>query len=85
MIPYLETFFAEKNLIEEEWELQDSDGTTHFISSAVVLEQIEIAPVHEQEAIANVIRKIDFANGDVNHFLQHLANAVINQFGTVKE
>ena len=83
MIPYLETFFAEKDLPEANWELVDENGWTHVIGSAVVLEHLAIAPVEEQEAIANIIRKIDFNNGDVNHFLQHLANALINADGRV--
>lgn len=77
MIKYLETFFAEKQLIDETWELVDKDGITHFISSSIVLEHLEIAPIEEQEAIARVLRKIDFKNGNVNHFLKHLAQAVI--------
>jgi len=83
MIKYLETFFKEKDLIEETWELVDDTGMTHFISSAVVLEQLAISPVAEQEAIAKIIRKLDFANGNVNHFLQHLATALINTDGRV--
>lgn len=78
MINYLKTFFAEKNLPLVNWEIEDNTGTTHFISNEVVIEHIAIAPVAEQQNIANVIRKIDFANGDVNHFLNHLAGALIN-------
>ena len=82
-IPYLKTFFAEKDLIEENWTLTDEQGTVHIIGSAVVLEEVANASVEEQNAIANIIRKIDFHNGDVNHFLQHLANALINHDGKV--
>jgi len=78
MIPYLKTFFAEKDLIEQNWTLTDEQGATHIIGSAVVLDHIAIAPLAEQEAIANVIRRIDYANGNVNDFLQHLAGALIN-------
>jgi len=78
MIKYLETFFAEKDLPIAIWELTDNDGAAHWIDSAVVLEHIAIAPVAEQEAIANVIRRIDFDNGDVNDYLKHLAGALIN-------
>lgn len=78
MIRYLETFFDEKDLRTEQWELTDEQGVTHFINSDVVLEQLELAPIEEQEAIANVLRRIDFANGDVNDFLKHLAGALIN-------
>jgi len=79
MISYLETFFEEKDLDEETWELTDKTGMFHIIGTAVVLEHIGIAPTHEQEAIANVIRRIDFANGNVNDFLKHLAGALINE------
>jgi len=75
---YLTTFFNEKNLPLENWELDDNDGVTHWISNEVVIEHIHAAPRSEQEQIANVIRKIDFANGNVNHFLKHLAGALIN-------
>jgi len=78
MIKYLETFFAEKDLPEVNWDLVDNNGVGHSIGSVVVLEHIAIAPRHEQEAIANVIRRIDFDNGDVNDYLKHLAGALIN-------
>ncbi len=78
MIKYLETFFAEKGLPEADWELTDDNGVSHWIGSAVVLENIAIAPVAEQNAIANVIRQIDFEDGDVNLYLKHLAGALIN-------
>jgi len=73
---YLKTFFAEKNLPAVEWEIDAADGTANFISSEIVIEHIAIAPPAEQAEIANVIRKIDYANGDVNHFLRHLAGAL---------
>ena len=78
MIPYLETFFKEKQLPDVSWELKDDGGMTHWIGNEVVIEHISIASVEEQNKIADVIRKIDFANGDVNDFLKHLAGALIN-------
>ena len=78
MIKYLETFFEEKELPEVDWELVDNAGVTHWLSNDVVIEHIGIASVEEQNKIADVIRRIDFANGDVNNFLKHLAGALIN-------
>lgn len=78
MIKYLKTFFDEKDLPNIEWEIVDENGVSHFISNVVVMEHIEIAPIAEQKKIADVIRKIDFANGDVNDYLKHLAGALIN-------
>ena len=79
MTPYLKTFFKEKDLPEVTWELEDNDGVTHIISNSVVLEAMEQAPDSELHSIENIIRRIDFANGDVNDFLKHLAGALINQ------
>lgn len=78
MIKYLKTFFTEKQLPYASWNLFDDDGVRHLIDSDVVLEHIEHASADEQNKIADVIRKIDFANGDVNNYLRHLAGALIN-------
>ncbi len=40
------------------------------------IEHIFIAPEKEQDEIANICRRIDFANGDINHFLKFLAVAI---------
>lgn len=79
MIPYLKIFFEEKDLPEVNWELTSESGEVHFINSEVVIEHISITSEDEQHAIADVIRKIDYANGDVNEFLKHLAGAIINK------
>jgi len=75
---YIQNFFDEKDLYFAEWELIDQTGTTNFISNEVVIENIKCANVKEQNKIAEVLRKIDFVNGDVNDFLKHLAGALIN-------
>ena len=74
---YLKTFFEEKNLEEVSWELTSSDGTWNLISNCVVLEAINGCPQSEKRGIANMIRRIDFANGDVNDYLKHLAQALV--------
>lgn len=76
--PYLKTFFEEKELPAIEWDITDNEGTQHFIGNEIVIEHIGIASNDEQEKIAHVIRQIDFKNGDVNHFLKHLAGAIVN-------
>lgn len=74
-IKYIENFFEEKEIPEITFEIEGPSGI-NYIPNAVVIEHIKIAPTHEQEAIANTLRKIDFFNGDVNHFLRHLAGAL---------
>lgn len=76
---YLQTFFAEKDLPEVHWELTDKTGCVHWISNEVVIEAILGAPKHEQKAIGDVVRRLDFVNADINDYLQHLAGALINR------
>jgi hypothetical protein len=77
MKEYFERFFAEKNLPYTAWEIQASNGDLHFIDSDVVIEAIKNAPHHEQEQIKKMLVRIDFVNGDVLDYLQHLARGLI--------
>jgi len=78
---YLDMFFAEKDLPIKTWTIEAPDGTSHIINSNVVLEHLAQAPKSEKDQIADIIRKIDFANGDVNHLLHHLAGAIAANYG----
>ena len=73
---YLTLFFKEKDLPYQSWEILHL-GETNFIDSEVVIESIMNAPKHEQTKIADTLRKIDFKNGDVMHFLEFLAGALV--------
>ena len=73
---YLKTFFQEKNLIERVYQVIAPDGTEHMIPTGVVIEHILITAETEQDSIAHILRQIDFKNGDVHHFLKHLAGAI---------
>ena len=77
---WFDTFISEKDLPLAQWELAGPDGTTHMIDSEVVVEAIKGAPAHEQTGIKATIVKIDFMNGDVNHFFRHLAQALVNNY-----
>lgn len=76
---YLRDFFAEKDIPEVHWTLTDEEGTEHHISNVIVIEHIAQCPAVEAKGIGDVLRQIDFANGDVNHFFKHLAGALINR------
>lgn len=73
---WFQTFLDEKSLPHEYWEIEH-EGDIHFIDSDVVIEAIMAAPASEQEAIKNMIVKIDFANGNVNDYFKHLAKGLI--------
>lgn len=73
--PFLRDFFAEKEIPEKTFEVEGDFGV-NFISNAVVVEHMAGVSADEAEQIEGVLRKIDFHNGDVNHFLAHLAKAL---------
>ena len=74
---YLNNLISEKaNLsMDTPIELEGASGT-NFMSVGVIVEHILIAPKSEQEAIKNILVKIDFNNGDILHFFNHLAKAI---------
>ena len=76
-INWFETFLDEKNLPAKTWEITDSTGGWNMIDSEVVIEAIKSCGAGEQAQIKNTIVKIDFHNGDVNHFFEHLAKGLI--------
>ena len=77
---YLYKFFKEKNIKDKTFEKVDSNGVIHNIPNAVVVEFIAQTSGGERKSIENTLRKIDFANGDVNHFLDHLAGAIAEMY-----
>ena len=79
MASFMDVFFEEKNVECKTWEIVDNSGMTHIISSDVVIEAIKCTSGTERKEIEIILRKIDFNNGDVNHFLHHLAIALVNQ------
>ncbi len=81
---FFNTFFAEKDLEELTYEVESKNdsifGTTHLIPSTAVIEKIKTTRGEEAKQIENILRQIDFRNGDVHHFLRHLAQAMADQF-----
>lgn len=76
----LKLFFEEKQLPSDVFFI-DHNGETHIIESEMIQDMIvNQAPEHEQKQILDVIVKIDFQNGDVNHFLEHLAMSYVAIF-----
>lgn len=73
---YLRDFFAEKDIPAKTFEIEGSEWGTNFIPNEVVVEHMLQMGKDEAKAVEDILRKIDFANGDVNHFLGHLAKAL---------
>lgn len=73
---WLNTFLDEKGIDRDRVFQLEGDWGTNLIPVEVVIEHMLIAPVYEQEALRNMIVKIDFNNGDVYEYLMHLAQAI---------
>jgi hypothetical protein len=79
---YLQWFFEEKEIPFKIFEIADKSNTIHYIDTNVVIENILSTTSTEQSQIATILRKIDFKNGDVNHFLKYLAHGMVKQYQT---
>lgn len=73
---WIDTFVSEKGIdLEHMFEVEGPSGT-NWIPVAVVVEHMKIAQMTEQAAIKDMIVRIDFQNGDVLDFFNHLAKAL---------
>ncbi|OME69775.1 hypothetical protein BK120_33765 [Paenibacillus sp. FSL A5-0031] len=77
----LKTFFDEKELEPRTFSISHNEKV-HMVESDFLINLIvNSTPEHEQRKILEKIVAIDFKNGDVNHFLEHLAKGyVVNNF-----
>lgn len=73
---WLDTYLSEKNIDDDE--ILEAEGSfgMNYIPVKSLTDRIKSAPEHEQKQIKNMLVKIDFTNGDVRHFLKHLAKAI---------
>ena len=75
-LTYLKRFFAEKALEQRVYEVQAKGGTTNLLMTSDVIYALLNASDTTQAKAAEIIRTIDFANGDIHHFLQHCAEGM---------
>lgn len=73
---WLDTFISEKGVnVDRILEVEGASGV-NMMPVQIVLDAIKSAPANEQAAIKTTFVKIDFVNGDVLHFINHLARAI---------
>lgn len=73
---WLDTLVSEKGIDPEViMEIEGPSGT-NYMPIKIVLDGIKNTGAREQEAIRNMLVKIDFNNGDVVHYFKHLAKAL---------
>jgi len=78
---WINTFVEEKGLdMEKRFDVQAPDGTPHSVPVGCVVEAMISAGKDEQAQIKTTIVKIDFMNGDVLHFFNHLASGLAASF-----
>ena len=73
---WLDTLVEEKGLDGDHVFEVNGDSGPNYIPRAVVIENNKITVQQEQRQIKDVLVRIDFANGDVMHFFNHLAQAL---------
>ena len=67
----------EKELEYVEWTIEHKEQI-HFIDNDFVIDVIKNSlSKEEKKQVWNILSQIDFKNGNVNHFLEHLANGYI--------
>lgn len=79
MTTYFKRFFDEKNIAPDETFEFDLASTWHLMSYGVVIDAVKQTTGQEAATIAATLRKIDFANGDVKHYLRHLGRGLAAQ------
>lgn len=67
----------EEKGLEEEIMTVKAEQELHLVEMGVLLDVIEGASVKEKAYIKDTMSKIDFLNGDIMHFMNHLAQLYI--------
>lgn len=73
---WLDTLIEEKEIDDTIVFEKPGPSGANFIPLAMVLEAIKGAPDHEQRGIKTMLVKIDFVNGNIVDYFNHLADAL---------
>jgi len=73
---WIDTFLSEKGIDGEEILQAEGEMGMNFIPVSALVDRLKGASEKEQKAVKDMIVKIDFHNGNVRHFLQHLCKAI---------
>ena len=80
MNTFFNRFFNEKDLDNQVYEIITPNGTMNLIETDMVIAKIKTTQGEEAKKIEAIIRQIDCLNGDLHHFLKHLAQAMAIDF-----
>lgn len=80
MNTFFNRYFNEKQLDNQVYEITTPNGTMNLIETDMVITKIKTTQGEEAKKIEAIIRQIDCLNGDLHHFLKHLAQAMAIDF-----
>ena len=80
MNTFFNRYFNEKDLDNQVYEITTPNGTMNLIETDMVITKIKTTQGEEAKKIEAIIRQIDCLNGDLHHFLKHLAQAMAIDF-----
>ena len=73
---WLDTLIDEKGFDAEEMFEVDGPSGVNIMPYQAVFDSMKVTTPDEQAAIKNMIVYIDFKNGDILHYVRHLAQAI---------
>ena len=73
---WLDTLIEEKGIDLEDYFYFDKDGEFNIMQYGTVVEAIKSTSKEEQNKIKHILVEIDFKNGNIEHFLKHLGQAL---------
>ena len=74
---WFDRFFDEKGIDRDDIFEIETEDSFHIVDYGFVIDCIKQTGSIEKLRIKNMLVKIDFANGDVKHYLRHLAQALV--------
>ena len=80
MNTFFNRYFNEKDLDNQVYEITTPNGTMNLSETDMVIAKIKTTQGEEAKKIEAIIRQIDCLNGDLHHFLKHLAQAMAIDF-----
>lgn len=73
---WLDTFLSEKGIDLDQPFTVDGKSGPNFMEVSHVVDAMKATSPAEQAKIKTTLVQIDFRNGDVMHFIKHLARAI---------
>jgi len=73
---WLDTFLSEKGIDLDQPINVEGESGLNFMTVENIVQFMKVTSAGEQKAIKNTFVMIDFKNGDVLHFIKHLAQGV---------